>query len=270
MEPEEWSTRSIGARVFVPTRARWCDALRVGARVVEDVTKGTVFPDEVIRVGFPKDRARRVAEETWESLATDGVIPQAWVGDPGRVFGAGERRGVSEAPAELAMALALAADVPGVLRAEQLAREVMNRLGPWCAWRPWSVLWRLVDPLRWTAPHGTQAGVFQRLAQGATVALHRAGDPHRGIASGHLRTLKRSRHGAAAFWDLHRASLWQYTSKRGLRLPALHVVPEGLQGSYFHEVPDPFEPLVHLWSTGYALERISAEHLVLIAPRPDA
>lgn len=270
MEPEEWSTRAIGARVFCPVQARWCDAFRVAGRVVEGVTGGAVFPEEVLRVGLPKDRARLVAEETWESLATEGVIPQAWVGDPGRVFGSPERKGASEAPAELAMALALAADVPGVLRAEQLAREVLARIAPWCAWRPRCVLWRLVDPLRWTAPHGAQAGVFQRLAQEAAVALHRAGDPYRGMPSGHHRTLKRTRYGAAAFWDLHRASLWRYVVSRGLRLPALHIVPAELQGRHFHEVPDPFEPLVHLWTTGYALERISAEHLVLVAPRPDA
>lgn len=270
MEPEEWSARSIGARVFCPEPTRWRDASRVGARVVEDVTGSAVFPDEVVRVGLSKERARRVAEETWESLATEGVIPQSWVGDPGRVFGAAERKGFSEAPAELALALALAADVPGVMRAEQLAREVLTRVAPWCAWRPRSVAWKLVDPARWTAPHGTQAGVFQRLAQGATVALHRAGDPYRGTSSGHLRTLKRSRYGAAAFWDLQRALLWQYASSRGLRLPALDTVPAGFRGVSLHEVPDAFDPLVQLWATGYALERISAEHLVLIAPRPDA
>ena len=85
-----------------------------------------------------KTLVRLRARDLWDSAAARGLIPLAWVGDPGRRFRraeTSERRG--RAPRTVWDVLALASDVQGVLRAEALVRELFARLKPWAMPGTW-------------------------------------------------------------------------------------------------------------------------------------
>ncbi len=263
----EISPHELGACVLQPRRDELARACAVAARVVEEAADAEVFSDAVLSVGVPDARQTELASATWEVLATEGIIPFAWIGDGARRFDAG--RELRDAPTSVAMAVALAADTPGVTAAELLAWEVAARLSAWCDWRPSRVQWRLVDPDRWTTVHGRGGGPWRLPAQCAVVALHRADDPTRGLPVSLSRALRRGgRYGANAHWDLDRAWLWRYAADRGLRIPALDAVPRALWDKGFHEVDDPFAPLLRLWSTGYALQSVTADAIILVAPHP--
>lgn len=93
-------------------------------------------------------------KEAWELFATHGLIPTSWIDDPRRVFESpcafcdgGRARGLlgcprcggrgalriagllAPHPPTVALAVALASDVPGVLAAESLAREHVAGFG---------------------------------------------------------------------------------------------------------------------------------------------
>lgn len=263
----EMSPHELGARVLRPRREGLGRVYEIAARVVGEATGAEVFPDEVLRVGVPEALQRELGGATWEALAAEGIIPFEWVGDGARRFEA--PRELRDAPTSVAMAVALASDTRGVAAAEQLAWEVVARLAPWSPWRPSRVQWRVVDPVRWTSAHGHGGGPWRLPAQCVVVALHRADDPTRGMPASLTRSLRRGGpYGANAHRDLDRAWLWGYAASRGLRVPALDAAPRALCDMGFHEVADPFAPLLRLWSTGYALQAVTPDAITLVAPDP--
>ncbi len=101
-------------------------------------------------------------EEAWEVMVTRGVIPEDWIGSPARRFattpwpqgnwqaGIFERHLArsSTMPPSFAFARAIAADVPGVLRAEEGARAWHARQAALAPLPPFAgVVWRALPPL---------------------------------------------------------------------------------------------------------------------------
>lgn len=99
-------------------------------------------------------RGARTPEESWERLAALGLIPHGWVDDPRRRFAHDHslsREGyfdvAAAAPRDPRLAVALAADVAGVERVEDLAFMLERALSRWTPHSPdRKVAWRLAHP----------------------------------------------------------------------------------------------------------------------------
>lgn len=50
--------------------------------------------------------------------------------------------------------------------------------------------------------------------------------------------------------------------------PTAQGAPKAVAGRSFGEVPSPFDALVELWRTGYAVQRVTTEAVFLIARYP--
>jgi hypothetical protein len=187
--------------------------------------------------------------ELWEALSTSGVIPDAWVGDAGRAFACDSRRCACEGreqrphPWSVAACVAFASDVAGVTQAEALARECVARLAPWGAPQPQRVVWRVVDPATWRPAR------VDALAQ-AERETFPPGPPSPPMPPrrGETWALRAFRDHTSAHkgWPARNRGLW-----RTVRLP---------------DRADPFEPLLALWATGYALDAITDDAVVLVCP----
>lgn len=248
---------SVDGTLDAPARlgddpARWRDAdahattLRAAARALE--AEGCVHAWHDARMVTPcllrPSRPRRdealaavadldVAQgpEAWETLAARGWIPMEWVGDDARRFVTSF--GTHDvAPSTRDEAAALAADVDGVRRAEDLARELLSRMRPFGLAQPPRVAWRVVDPSFWSPRRGWYL----------TPALPRTfGDAVGVVPSG----------GASPpWWDLARFDVaWADGWHRIADAP-----------------PNAVEPLAALWMLGYALDAVTDDAVVLAAP----
>jgi hypothetical protein len=203
------------------------------------------------------------AVAAWEALAASGVIPLAWVGDPGRLFACLDCGGIGtiddetfHAPAahpwSVETAVAFAADPAGVLRAEALAREVVARLAPWGVPQPARVVWRVgaprdATPAALAPPMDAAWRAWSAVPRAARLARVPQGSLPDGVWG-----LVDSQFVAAQQWAAC-AAVDGGTVLRG-------------EPVRFADLPDPFAPLVALWETGYALDAITAEAVVLVAP----
>jgi hypothetical protein len=58
--------------------------------------------------------------------------------------------------------------------------------------------------------------------------------------------------------EISASELWRSAALYGYRFPA--------PGRRVAELPDPFEPLFEIWRRGYALDSITQDAIVLVAP----
>ncbi|MDP3277674.1 MAG: hypothetical protein Q8Q09_21000 [Deltaproteobacteria bacterium] len=239
--------------------------------------------------------------EAWEVLASRGVIPATWVDSSERVFALdetpmglepGSRSGtathdgvlaylsrgptVQDVPPTVDAVVALGADVKGVTTAEQVAREAVRRLAPFGVPQPNLVCWRVVDVASWA----TQPGDYRHMP--VAIVLNQAFE--RGEV--HDRSLKRAKlhpfgtpaWRAAFTWEC--AGQWRAAARTNsvilsARAPCIEQIrdsgyppiAETLYGEKFSSLANPFEPLLSLWASGYALDAITPTMIVLAAPR---
>lgn len=282
---------TAAAATLQPTRAALADALAVvcgGCPRLWDalrhnrVTRIECGADGIVPVVFG-ERLGAVPWKTtdpraaWKQLATAGVIPGGWVEDPRRAFA----REIDEPmvrgyaaqphPPTLAMCVALASDVPGVLAAEMLAREAVARLAPWGVPQPQRATWRLVDVAVVPPSYAYDHPWFLNRP---TSALVRNG------SRGWVTT--RSEMPRAAWGNAHETARllrgdWKTQGAAGrrvapareyagARITAVGDAPRALWKTRLRDLPNPFEPVVGVWETGYALHEITEQAAVLVAP----
>lgn len=220
-----------------------------------------------------------------EALASRGLLPPEWVGDPSRRFRTGAR---AIEPLKSTHAVALAADLEGVVTAEELAREYIRRLryfgGPTRV--PGVTLWTFRTLQLYARSRRTESAFFgRRYAQLGEPLLTALGwdDP---VAASLPRGRSVVRRCSLGGWSIEETSVLhedirQYgrlaTARvRGLSLttpvvadrwwtlpaPLVHRV----ERRPFAALPDPFEPLLALWRLGYALGNFDAQQCELVAP----
>jgi hypothetical protein len=270
------SDKSLVARVFAPARPK----LR-----------------EVLEVASASDDAA----EVWETLAARGVIPSEWMGDGERVFAEDERPPalaerafndqptyaavqryleegprLCDVPPTVAAACALASDVQGMTTAERVAREAVRRLAVWGAPQPHRVCWRIVDPDRWETQPGDYRHMPAAIAVGCAFAMTPSAEKNLLRARAHVFGTPAWR--ASFTWEC--TAHWRYLARGRAQIapPRSDVldrldsggyptIPKPLRGKRFSELENPFEPLLSLWASGYALDAITPSLIVLAAPR---
>lgn len=256
-----------------------------------DVTEAERLGSRVLRPRCARMKEARAAvegvkdpREAWEALAAREIIPMAWVGAPGRIFRNGWKKSY---PPTVEAALRLGSDAEGVLTAEALMRECALRLcelgyavEPEAPVRWWvvvpsrNVMELTVDEAWW------QLGRFARAAVGQNLGLNNIPiDDHtstaffRGANGGRALTDPRTggvTRGAEVVWHFVDAAMralwstrgWYLAARDGVTLPEREgrwaseterVLGGGRwAGRAVGEAPDPFEPLLALWATGYA------------------
>lgn len=211
------------------------------------------------------------ADEAWEVLAARGLIPLAWARHPARLL---RRFRDPHVPPTVSAARLLAADVPGIERAEVLAREVVARLAPWGVALPDSVRWKFLEsdpaearghrmPLRAAAVAAHTA--LDRVDRRAAEALRARGLAVPDLLDGDRMVLR------LVLDDFIASRVWRAAASRGGVVPSVRhrrpelVAPRELFGTPFGELPDPFEPALELWRTGYMLGAVDPDAIVLIA-----
>lgn len=248
-------------RLFEPAQARKAEAWRVAFERAEDDS----------------------AHAAWEALATHELIPASWIDAPDRAFSVDVPRhavchcarprepddhvGAQAHPRTRAGCVALAADVPGVLAAEALARECAGRLALWGVAVAAEVRWREVDVRTQSPPwffHAPEC--FTRLAR---AFAHHGKAFHWGEDA-----LLAGRPGTDDVADAWRASYATCVNLRGVfrglasdgarvRPARATPLPHAVANKRFRDLPNPFEPAVDIWERGYVLIAIHREAIVL-------
>ncbi len=181
--------------------------------------------------------------EAWEALAARGLIPAAWVDDPARRFidGPGARDVLASQPTDVLAAVALAADAGGIARAEALAVELTARLAVWGSPRPRRVAWRVLPWAEWREEPYLGPSWLNVVR---TQAMFTAWLP------------ATANHPADSEWEMY----WD-KDPVGWVVWAAETWSEVLG-----EAPNALQPLVDLWATGYALDTITDDAVVLVCP----
>ena len=272
--------RELAARVFRPARPRFAEALSVVTalppaealaaweRTIELRAQNKRIDDVWVR----RPRGLRDPAEAWELLAARGVIPRAWVErDPGRrrarceclvcaihtrpsvrarcpaCRGVGGAVSDGAAPPTVRGCLTLASDPDGVERAEALARELSVRLGARCAGDPAITWWVIAAP--WTFPGDHTAG--------GPLSRARQGTNERHAASYHLDPV-----GEHPRYIAPMKALRAVCDAGGSYQAASDVFG---QVAWEGPGPNPYDALVAVWLTGYAVADVTDDGVTLVA-----
>ncbi len=268
--------RELTARVFKPERSK-LDEARAVVRGIDDPA------------------------EAWETFAARGFVPSEWLADGERVFAEDERppalapRGFNDQPTYDAVrayleagprlcdvpptvlsACSLACDVTGVSTAERVAREAVRRLAEWGAPQPSRVCWRIVEPEDWETQPGDWRHMPAAMAVGA--AFIPTPTTEKSVMRARLYDFGTPAWRAAFTWEC--AAIWRIVSQGNRQIAALEsdvaerveqggypAIPSAVRQKRFDHLPNPFETLLSLWASGYALDAITPSLIVLAAPR---
>lgn len=257
MEPSQY--KHLVEHVLSPRRPRLWDALAV----LRDCASSAEKRGDAQREG------RLQVREYWETLGSREVIPLEWVASPQRFFRRSKKKYL---PRYLWDALALASDPEGVGTAEQLARETLQRLSDWGgAPLPQGLFWRIFTQgaqrdgavraswpqqlLYLNAWQGAERAVTQRARRSVVNEANTQRARLRALAGAAQRSAV-----YACTEDCLSAWWWHKACELDLRVPPRsrtgfhpYEVPDALVDKRFVELPNPFDPLLALWQTGYAL-----------------
>jgi hypothetical protein len=243
-----------------------------------DLARRVLLPG---RPRLPEARAAVIGmtdvREAWETLVERGLVPgadaphggpfreRAPVTDGPRWQPLRDDRTPADEPAlppSIDAAVALACDPRGLAQAGALALAFAGQSAPWEApslprVAPARVAWKVVAADRWfqsypdryrmaAIAHELAAALGARAARPACVRAVRAVLDVTGRAYS-----QRVADDVAAY------ELWQEAAARDLRRP---------DGTAYAALPDPTAAMVDLWATGYALDHVRADTVVLVAP----
>lgn len=165
--------------------------------------------------------------------------------------------------------LTFASDPEGITRAENLAIEALSRLSIFGVEAPLRCFWRTtrrdLNPSN-QRREGTSEN-FKRLYEFVPAWLRRSaniGEDTSALMSEINRTLE----GPIA-QDAYFAALWSQAQEKRYVVPASspqYPVPEKIAGQRFADLPDPFVPIMEIWSLGYIPDSLIAAGVVLTAP----
>lgn len=227
-------------------------------------------------------------EEAWELFASRGLVPVEWLAGEGRAFRTHIEQGIARAeppayvnlwrvggrdvkktekgedlafacPPTVRACVALAADCASAVAAETLVHEVLERLEPWGVRKVRRVSWRVVDASRWRTVRQSYWSESLR----ATIASV-LGSMSFSLPNGYGPTDPTPR---PSWWSLAAAEsalsrLWDELSMASV------VRPDGLDPALlrdFRRLPNPYEPLLAIWSTGFVFDELLGDEAVLVA-----
>ncbi|MBL8683623.1 MAG: hypothetical protein JNK05_30915 [Myxococcales bacterium] len=232
------------------------------------------------------DEVRQAAEgcadvrALFESLASRGIVPEAWLDDERREFVAdfdaavGAREG-SSLPTSVEAAVVLASDVRGVTTAEALAREIVAGLVSWRVPQPSRVRWWMAREStassKETDPPATRGRRLDRaiyelnvrwplrrayysLAVAENNGARKAPSIKRSLVAESAKAARcRSEVAEALASDLEASWLWQIATDDGWKY----------NGVPFAKLSCPFWAILALWKCGYTLVDIHERAVVL-------
>jgi hypothetical protein len=240
------------------------------------------------RGGVAKAAVVMAADEAWELLASRGFVAIEWLGDEGRGFRTHIEQGIVRAelpeyvsrwrarggekparskgadglygaPQTLRACVALAADREGLEAAEVLVREVVTRLAPWGVAPVRTVSWRTVDAARWrTERQSWWSEPLRSTIASVLKSMHFTLPPGYGPTDPPPRP---------SWWSLAAAEgslakLWDELRAEGV------ARADGVDSSLlrdFSALPNPYEPLLSIWSTGFVFDELKGDEAVLVA-----
>lgn len=227
------------------------------------------------------------AEEAWELFSARGFVPVEWLGAESRSFRAHIEQGIARAvntnvrrwrataaptkapskgadpsspsPLSLRACVTMAADCDGAIAAEVLVREVLERLQPWGVRKQQRICWRIVDASRWR----TERQSYWSDSLRDTIASVLEGLPYQ-LPAGYRPTDPPPK---PAWWSLAAAEselarLWDELASNGV---ARGMGKNGAVVRDFRTLPNPYEPLLAIWSTGFVFDELTADEAVLVA-----
>lgn len=183
-----------------------------------------------------------------------------------------------ETPPTRAACVAFASDPEGIETAEALAREACARLSPWeqpdNRFAPWKSphqdrpVWSLYRERSPSQTHYDWRA--ETLTKGPRHLLYFLDERFKKERPSSSPTNRQ--HASRAVLqncvetDLLGSRHWQEAIQRRLTIPPKSTLGEKLSGRPLQELPDPFAPVLSLWSIGYALQKKEAGCLWLFAP----
>jgi hypothetical protein len=220
------------------------------------------------------------SRELWERFISRGLLPASWAEEPGRLFGGCNKkllRSLSSVPLDVMTALCVAANAEGIQRAEQLAFEVISRLQRWYDTpTPERLVWVFsgaVDPAGWS-----QTG-RPLLEKGFDFLLPEDAAESKLFHARRLTSLYKKLEAEATphwwlpYWrvkaDVTRAYFWEQRMAAGGVAPSVApkgkpLMSPGVLKKPLRDVKNPFEPLLDLWETGYALADFDKKQMILV------
>jgi hypothetical protein len=233
-------------------------------------------------------RVQIAPEEAWELFASRGLVPVEWLAGEGRAYRTHIEQGIVRAepppyvnlwrvgrrdvkktekgedlafacPATVRACVALAADCESAVAVETLVHEVLERLEPWGVQKVRRVSWRVVDASRWRTVRQSYWSESLR----ATIASV-LGSLSFSLPNGYGPTDPIPR---PSWWSLAAAEsalsrLWDELSIAAV------MRPDGLDPALlrdFRRLPNPYEPLLSIWSTGFVFDELLGDEAVLVA-----
>ncbi|AFE04863.1 hypothetical protein COCOR_02846 [Corallococcus coralloides DSM 2259] len=195
----------------------------------------------------------------WRELAARGVIPQGFIENDRRRFvmtaefvQAALARGAppiledDRTPPTLRMALTLAADPTGVLAAESATEVLYSHLKPWGAREVTRFRWLGVEDF---ALRDVSLGVaFNAVLDAVAVSLE-----EHGVDWDTLLPLSPPDVSYPYLKSIKGYLGWGLAVREGLEVSGASWPLRTVLGRPFAELPNPFEPLLALWKTGYVL-----------------
>jgi hypothetical protein len=265
----------IASQIFRPQYAQLLEAL---ACIFEEAPNN-------LSADFKKlaERHPIKTRELWERFVSRGLIPDSWLDDPARRFGALQQKSTttgSATPVDMLTALCMAADPQGISTAERLAFEVLARLYPWYhALKPQKILWIFGEAdfegwgnsLNKGRSHLSESFQFLLPTSAKETMLVRG----EGLDSTYVALKDATIKGwesafSIARLDISFAHLWERQAEVGKRIPLVGNIeenkafPVAVRGKLLREFKSPFAALVDLWGLGYAFADFGREYIVLV------
>lgn len=161
------------------------------------------------------------------------------------------------------------ADRPSFLLAEQRAREVAESLVPWGVTPPERVVWRVSNVFAATVGSSFRALVPPEVAEPVKDFLRRMCVRELDVDDRRLGLGELGVHSPDGVGELRiRAAdhaRWEAVAAAGLRFP--DDLPAGVAGRPVADVPNIFAPVLEVWRTGFGLEAVTSEAILLYAPK---
>lgn len=244
----------------------------------------TDFARRVLLPGRPRLPEARAAvigmtdvREAWEALLARGLVPapesegRGAFREPAALTdgprwqpfrGDGVAASEPALPESIDAAVVLACDPPGLAHAGALALAFAAHSAPWEVpstprVAPIGVAWKVVPTERWYQHYLDRYRMATLLQELSRLLDAR---PPRFASVREVRAVldvtgKSYAHRVAD--DVAACVLWEQAALRDLARP---------DGTPYRELPDPTESMIELWSTGYALDHVRGDTVVLVAP----